>query len=82
MNAKHTVKKAALVVAAAGVVTGAGAGSALASGAANGQAVNSPGVVSGNLVQAPVHVPVNAVGNSVNVIGVLNPAFGNQGLNL
>lgn len=24
-----------------------------------------------------MHVPVNATGNSVNVIGVLNPAFGN-----
>jgi hypothetical protein len=24
---------------------------------------------------------VNAVGNSVNVIGLLNPAFGNLGLN-
>jgi hypothetical protein len=48
---------------------------------ADGNAVGSPGVASGNLVQAPVHVPVNAVGNSVNVIGVLNPAFGNLGIN-
>ena len=46
---------------------------------AHGKAVGSPGVVSGNLVQAPVHIPVNVVGNSVNVIGVLNPAFGNLG---
>lgn len=35
----------------------------------------------GNLVQAPIHLPVNAVGNTVNVIGVLNPAFANGGLN-
>ncbi|KXN67274.1 DUF320-domain-containing protein [Conidiobolus coronatus NRRL 28638] len=38
----------------------------------------SPGAVSGNVVQVPAHIPVNAVGNSVNVIGVLNPAFGNS----
>ncbi|MGW7413375.1 chaplin [Streptomyces sp. NPDC054863] len=29
-------------------------------------------------VQVPVHVPVNATGNTVNVIGALNPAFGNE----
>ena len=43
--------------------------------------MGSPGVVSGNLVQVPVHVPVNVVGDSVNVIGLLNPAFGNTGVN-
>ncbi|MGP3988167.1 chaplin [Streptomyces sp. 3N207] len=74
----NTAKKAALVIAAAGVAAGASAGSALAhSSGAQGKAVNSPGVGSGNLVQVPVDVPVNADGNSVNVVGVLNPAFGN-----
>jgi hypothetical protein len=29
-------------------------------------------------VQVPVHVPVNACGNSVSVIGLLNPAGGND----
>lgn len=73
-------KKAALVVAVAGIAAGASAGAA--SGAqAVGAATNSPGVGSGNLVQVPVHVPVNLTGNSVNVIGVLNPAFGNASLN-
>lgn len=43
--------------------------------------MNSPGVLSGNVVQVPVHVPVNVVGNTVNVIGALNPAFGNEGYN-
>lgn len=43
--------------------------------------MQSPGVVSGNVAQVPVHIPVNVVGDSVNVIGLLNPAFGNWGAN-
>ncbi|MFI2639428.1 chaplin [Streptomyces sp. NPDC018610] len=77
------LKKAVAVTMVAGGLVAAGAGMASAndSARAHGAAQGSPGVVSGNVVQAPVHVPVNAVGNSVNVIGVLNPAFGNLGLN-
>ncbi|MFJ5778526.1 chaplin ChpE [Streptomyces sp. NPDC093094] len=76
------LKKAAAVTMVAGGLVAAGAGMASATDAhAGGAAEHSPGVLSGNLVQAPVHIPVNAVGNSVNVIGVLNPAFGNLGLN-
>lgn len=77
------LKKAAAVTMVAGGLVAAGAGFASATDGAHahGQAVGSPGVASGNLIQAPVHIPVNAVGNSVNVIGVLNPAFGNLGLN-
>ena len=37
----------------------------------------SPGVLSGNLVQTPVHLPVNACGNAVGDAGLLNPATGN-----
>ncbi|GAA2924463.1 chaplin family protein [Streptomyces enissocaesilis] len=78
------LKKAAAVTMVAGGLLAAGTGVASASdgGAhAQGKAVQSPGVGSGNLVQVPVHVPVNVVGNTVNVIGVLNPAFGNDGIN-
>ncbi|MFJ6567378.1 chaplin ChpE [Streptomyces sp. NPDC091292] len=77
------LKKAAAVTMVAGglVVAGAGLASATDGAHAGGQAVHSPGVGSGNLIQAPIHIPVNAVGNTVNVIGVLNPAFGNLGLN-
>jgi hypothetical protein len=78
------LKKAAAVTMVAGGLVAAGAGMASATdgGAhAGGKAVGSPGVVSGNVIQAPVHIPVNAVGNSVSVIGVLNPAFGNLGVN-
>ncbi|WP_323056100.1 chaplin [Streptomyces sp. NEAU-W12] len=45
---------------------------------AEGVAEGSPGVLSGNLIQLPVHAPVNACGNSVNVIGLLNSAYGND----
>jgi hypothetical protein len=77
------LKKAAAVTMVAGGLVAAGAGMASATNGAHadGKAVGSPGVVSGNLIQAPVHVPVNVVGNSVNVIGALNPAFGNLGVN-
>ncbi|MFF3336162.1 chaplin [Streptomyces sp. NPDC002888] len=78
------LKKAAAVAMVAGglVAAGSGIASATTGGAwADGQAVGSPGVGSGNVVQAPVHVPVNVSGNSVNVIGVLNPAFGNTAVN-
>ncbi|MFF4685252.1 chaplin [Streptomyces sp. NPDC001307] len=41
-----------------------------------GNAVNGPGVVSGNVVQVPVEIPANACGDSINLIGLLNPATG------
>ncbi|OON74044.1 chaplin [Streptomyces tsukubensis] len=74
-------KKAALTVLAAGFAVAAPAGAAFADAGAHGAATASPGVASGNLVQVPVNVPVNVTGNSVNVIGVLNPAFGNASVN-
>lgn len=53
------------------------AGVAAADSGAEAAAANSPGVLSGNVVEAPVHVPVNLCGNTADVIGLLNPAFGN-----
>ncbi|MFE1792363.1 chaplin [Streptomyces sp. NPDC059525] len=79
---KNYKKAAAVTMIAGGLVAlGAGVSSAHGGASAEGEAVGSPGVVSGNLVQVPVHVPVNAVGNTANVIGLLNGAFGNMGLN-
>ncbi|MFF7858297.1 chaplin family protein [Streptomyces sp. NPDC007904] len=76
------LKRAAAVTMVAGGLLAAGTGMASATDAhADGTAVGSPGVVSGNVVQVPVHVPVNVSGNSVNVIGLLNPAFGNVAVN-
>ncbi|MFE3830986.1 chaplin [Streptomyces sp. NPDC059092] len=77
-------KKAALVLVTAGLAAGASAGAAFATegGAhADGLAQHSPGVGSGNAVQVPVHIPLNVTGNTVNVIGLLNPAFGNHAAN-
>jgi hypothetical protein len=53
------------------------AGPASADGIAGGYAASSPGVLSGNVVQVPLHVPVNACGNAGSVVGVLNGAGGN-----
>ncbi|MFI0240814.1 chaplin ChpH [Streptomyces sp. NPDC016845] len=75
------IKKVVAAVAATGGLVLAGAGIATADAGAQGAAVNSPGVLSGNVVQVPVHVPVNVCGNTVNVIGLLNPAFGNTCVN-
>ncbi|AEW97487.1 MULTISPECIES: chaplin ChpH [Streptomycetaceae] len=72
------VKKVIAAAAATGSLVLAGAGMAVADSGAQGAAVQSPGVLSGNVVQVPVHVPVNACGDTINVIGVLNPAFGNH----
>ncbi|MEU3350700.1 chaplin [Streptomyces sp. NPDC037389] len=83
----NSAKKAALALAAAGVALGAsvvpaaatddGFGGALASGVAKG----SPGVISGNVIQIPIQVPINLCGNTIDIIGLLNPTFGNTCIN-
>ncbi|WP_043270367.1 chaplin [Streptomyces sp. CT34] len=86
------VSKAVALSAAAGIAVIGGAGMANADGHhhhqhkkgafAAGKAVGSPGVFSGNLVQVPIHVPINVCGNAVDpFVGVLNPAFGNICIN-
>lgn len=56
----------------------AGAGYAQADSAAQGDTTGSPGVLSGNSVEVPVNIPVNVCGNTINVIGLLNPVTGNS----
>ncbi|MER8235392.1 chaplin [Streptomyces sp. NPDC101490] len=73
-------KAVVLTVGAVAAVAGT-AGAAAADAGAEAAAVGSPGVISGNVVQVPVHVPVNVCGNTVNVVGLLNPAFGNTCVN-
>ncbi|MFC4032256.1 chaplin ChpH [Streptomyces polygonati] len=75
------IKKVVAAAAATGGLVLAGAGFAYADSGAQGAAVQSPGVLSGNVVQIPVHVPVNVCGNTINVVGLLNPAFGNTCVN-
>jgi hypothetical protein len=75
------IAKAAVVIAGTGAVVLSGAGMALADAEANAAAVNSPGVLSGNVLQVPIHIPVNICGNTINVVGLLNPAFGNVCIN-
>ncbi|MEU3573595.1 chaplin [Kitasatospora sp. NPDC036755] len=76
------VKKIAAVTAATGGLVLAAAGVASAHAGAEGVAAGSPGVLSGNQIQVPVHVPVNLCGNTISVVGVLNPAFGNHCANV
>ncbi|MBV1939573.1 chaplin [Streptomyces sp. BV286] len=76
------IAKAAGVALGTSAVVISGAGLAMADADAAGKAVGSPGVLSGNVIQVPVNVPVNVCGNTVNVIGLLNPAFGNKCANL
>ncbi|MET4921159.1 chaplin family protein [Streptomyces sp. PSRA5] len=75
---RQVTRKGLITVAAAGGVLALGGGYAHADSGAAGTAANSPGVLSGNNVQVPVHVPVNVCGNTVDVVGVLNPAMGNR----
>lgn len=75
------IKKVVAAAAVTGGLVMAGAGVAVADSGASGAAVHSPGVLSGNVIQVPVHVPVNVCGNTVNVIALLNPTFGNTCVN-
>ncbi|WP_225832030.1 chaplin [Streptomyces sp. NK08204] len=70
------MKKSAAVVAGAILALG-GAAPAFADAGAEGAATGSQGVLSGNLVQAPIHIPGSACGNTLGAITLLNPALGN-----
>ena len=75
------IKKIAALTGVTGALVVAGAGAAMADSAAHGFAADSPGILSGNNVQAPIHIPVNVTGNSISVIGLLDSAFDNQSWN-
>ncbi|MFD4510400.1 chaplin [Streptomyces sp. NPDC058457] len=74
------MKKTAAVIAGAILALG-GAVPAFADADAHGAAIGSPGVLSGNVVQVPINIPINICGNSLNLFAALNPAFGNVCLN-
>ncbi|GGT52906.1 chaplin [Streptomyces purpureus] len=73
-------KKAAVAVAGIVMALG-GAAPAVADAGAKGAAVDSSGLLSGNVIQVPIHAQINACGNSINIIGLLNPAYGNVCIN-
>ncbi|MFF9405722.1 chaplin [Streptomyces anandii] len=75
------IAKGLVLSSVAAVAVAGGAGIAAADSDASGLAAHSPGVASGNVIQVPIHVPVNVCGNTVDVIGLLNPAFGNTCVN-
>ncbi|MGW5738639.1 MULTISPECIES: chaplin family protein [Streptomyces] len=73
---RQVIGKGMLATAAATSILSLSGSNAIAAGA-DGVTANSPGILSGNSVQAPVEVPVNACGNSANAVAVGNPAMGN-----
>ncbi|WP_128375503.1 chaplin [Streptomyces cavernae] len=78
---RQVTRKSLMTVAAATGVLAVSGGYAHADAGAQGSTSDSPGVLSGNTVQAPIDAPVNICGNTVNVVGVLNPAMGNACVN-
>ncbi|MEU8489611.1 chaplin [Streptomyces sp. NPDC048641] len=75
---RQVTRKGLITVAAATGVLAVSGGYAHADSGAEGGSSGSPGVLSGNTIQLPVDIPVNACGNTVNVVGLLNPALGND----
>jgi hypothetical protein len=72
------VSKGLLTAAATGGMLAMASTLAYADAGARGPAVNAAGVGSGNVVQAPVSVPVNVCGNTVGALGRLNLASGTK----
>ncbi|MFD0412883.1 chaplin [Streptomyces sp. NPDC127108] len=75
---RQALTKGVLSAAAATSILSLPGQSAFAAADAHGQATGSPGFLSGNNVQAPLEVPLNVCGNSVNGVGAGNPAMGNS----
>lgn len=77
---KRVTRNGVIAVAAASGALGV-AVPAYADAGADAAAVGSPGIISGNTVQLPVHTPVNVCGNTVTAVGLLNSAGGNTCVN-
>lgn len=72
------LSRSLLTVAAASSILAVTGGYAHADSDAQGATSHSPGVLSGNSLEVPIDVPVNACGNTANVVGADNAAFGNR----
>ncbi|MEU2247134.1 chaplin [Streptomyces sp. NPDC019224] len=76
------MKYTKIAAVAAGTLMAVGAATpAFADAGAEGASAHSPGVISGNTIQVPISIPINVCGNSISVVGLLNPAFGNVCVN-
>ncbi|MFI9238413.1 chaplin [Streptomyces sp. NPDC053079] len=75
------IARAAVVTAAVGATLAGVAGGAVADSGAKGVAAGSPGVISGNVIQIPIHIPINLCGNTIDIVGLLNAASGNVCIN-
>ncbi|MGW8062716.1 chaplin [Streptomyces ziwulingensis] len=71
------MKKSAALLTGAVMALGIGT-PAFADAETSAVAMDSEGDFSGNVVQAPVSVPVNVCGNTVDIVALLNPALGNK----
>lgn len=73
--------KAAVLTATMGVALAGVTGTAVADAGAKGAAVGSPGILSGDVIQVPIHLPINLCGNSIDIVALLNAASGNTCVN-
>ncbi|MET9645977.1 chaplin [Streptomyces syringium] len=75
------IAKAAVLTATMGAALAGFSGGAVADSGAKGVAAGSPGIISGNVIQVPIHVPINLCGNTIDIIALLNPTSGNTCVN-
>ncbi|MEU7642655.1 MULTISPECIES: chaplin [unclassified Streptomyces] len=71
------IARTLVVSAATGMALIGAAGIALADAGAGGAATNSPGYLSGNVLQVPINEPITICGSTLSAPGLLNPASGN-----
>ncbi|MGW7255730.1 chaplin [Streptomyces sp. NPDC054834] len=71
------IAKAGIAALGTGAVVLSGAGLAAAGAGAEGAAIGSGGLASGNVIQVPIHAPINVCNNTVHGLAALNATFGN-----
>ncbi|MEU8893762.1 chaplin [Streptomyces sp. NPDC048442] len=69
---------ATTVLAAATVIGAAGAAAADPPPPPTGVAEDPPGVLSGDVVEIPINAPANVCEDTIDIIGLLNPASNNN----
>ncbi|GGR05430.1 chaplin [Streptomyces netropsis] len=75
------IAKAAVLTATMGAAIAGFSGGAVADSGAKGVAAGSPGIISGNVIQVPIHVPINLCGNTIDILALLNSTNGNTCVN-